>query len=159
LLCAVLNCRRYAERLPIGLESVIRTVPADTVKGFYNKWYRPNNMAVVAVGDFASSPEEVLGLIKNHFGGIPVVPLPSTDTEQDQGSAGGVKDTPTGGARENGSAGDGDETKGVPRAAAAGDGPSSRGSEPDAGGLPRPRGEGVRRGQALRGGGVAWGRY
>ena len=44
---------QYAERLPIGKESVIRNVPASTVKAFYQRWYRPEHMAVVVVGDFA----------------------------------------------------------------------------------------------------------
>lgn len=43
---------QYAERLPIGLEKVIRTASADTVKHFYEKWYHLQNMAVIAVGDF-----------------------------------------------------------------------------------------------------------
>ena len=43
---------QYADRLAIGLESIIRNVPASTVKGFYDKWYSPENMAVVIVGDF-----------------------------------------------------------------------------------------------------------
>jgi len=44
---------QYAERLPIGKESVIRNVPAATVKAFYQRWYRPEHMAVVVTGDFA----------------------------------------------------------------------------------------------------------
>jgi predicted Zn-dependent peptidase len=43
---------QYAERQPIGLEKVIRNCSAKTVKDFYQKWYRPENMAFVAVGDF-----------------------------------------------------------------------------------------------------------
>lgn len=43
---------QYAERLPIGTEAVIRTVSAETVKQFYQKWYQLCHMAVVAVGDF-----------------------------------------------------------------------------------------------------------
>lgn len=46
---------QYAERLPIGLEKVIRTVSADTVKQFYGKWYNLHNMAVIAVGDFSDT--------------------------------------------------------------------------------------------------------
>ena len=41
------TCMQYADRLPIGLESIIRNVPAETVKAFYDRWYRPENMAVV----------------------------------------------------------------------------------------------------------------
>lgn len=47
-----LNWLQYAERLPIGLERVIRTVSPETVKNFYKKWYHLCNMAVIAVGDF-----------------------------------------------------------------------------------------------------------
>ena len=54
---------QYAERLPIGLESVIRHVDAATVKGFYCKWYRPERMAVVCVGDFAD-PDAVVATLQ-----------------------------------------------------------------------------------------------
>lgn len=43
---------KYADRMPIGLESIIRNVSASTVKAFYNKWYHPAHMALVVVGDF-----------------------------------------------------------------------------------------------------------
>ncbi|KFK27236.1 hypothetical protein AALP_AA8G355300 [Arabis alpina] len=76
---------KYAERLPIGLEKVIRSVPAATVKQFYHKWYHLCNMAVVAVGDFPDT-KTVVDLIKTHFEDkrssseppeIPVFPVPS----------------------------------------------------------------------------------
>eukprot|EP00250_Pteridium_aquilinum_P015299 c22507_g1_i1 orf=556-3573(+) len=79
---------RYAERQPIGLEKVIRTVPAKVVKDFYHKWYRPEHMAVVAVGDFTDT-QSVVDLIRTHFedkyadlngeipATIPVYPVPS----------------------------------------------------------------------------------
>ncbi|OIV93964.1 hypothetical protein TanjilG_05667 [Lupinus angustifolius] len=57
---------KYAKRLPIGLERVIRTVSPDTVKSFYKKWYHLCNMAVIAVGDF-SDAQDVVELIKIHF--------------------------------------------------------------------------------------------
>lgn len=53
---------QYAERLPIGLEKVIRSVPAATVKKFYQKWYHLCNMAVVAVGDFPDTKVHLLFL-------------------------------------------------------------------------------------------------
>jgi zinc protease len=43
---------KYAERLPIGLVTVIESVTQSLLKGFYKKWYRPDNMAVIFVGDF-----------------------------------------------------------------------------------------------------------
>ena len=47
---------RYADRLPIGLEKVIKGVTAETVKAFFHKWYRPENMAVIVVGDMGGAP-------------------------------------------------------------------------------------------------------
>jgi predicted Zn-dependent peptidase len=46
---------QYAERSPIGLEKVIRTVSPETVRHFYKKWYHLCNMAVIAVGDFSDT--------------------------------------------------------------------------------------------------------
>ncbi|RVW96330.1 Zinc protease PQQL-like [Vitis vinifera] len=76
---------KYADRLPIGLEKVIRTVPSEVVKQFYRKWYHLHNMAVIAVGDF-SDTQSVVELIRTHFGPkssahdplpIPHFPVPS----------------------------------------------------------------------------------
>ncbi|GIL48315.1 hypothetical protein Vafri_4598 [Volvox africanus] len=58
---------KYADRLPIGTEAVIRRGPANTVRSFYERWYRPENMALVAVGDFPDT-EGVVELIRKHMG-------------------------------------------------------------------------------------------
>jgi zinc protease len=42
---------RYAERLPIGKPDILRTAPAARLRAFYDTWYRPDRIAVVAVGD------------------------------------------------------------------------------------------------------------
>jgi zinc protease len=42
---------RYAVRLPIGSEEVIQGAPYATIKQFYTDWYRPDLMAIIAVGD------------------------------------------------------------------------------------------------------------
>ncbi len=60
---------RYADRLPIGKKENIETFKHDVLKRFYKDWYRPDLMAVVAVGDFDKSTVE--GLIKQHFAAIP----------------------------------------------------------------------------------------
>jgi zinc protease len=48
----------YAERLPIGQVDTIRNATYDTIKRFYQDWYRPDQMAVIAVGDFDKSQIE-----------------------------------------------------------------------------------------------------
>ena len=52
LLPAILGDSQYVDRLPIGDMDVIRNAPADAVQRFYTTWYRPDLMAVIAVGDF-----------------------------------------------------------------------------------------------------------
>ncbi|MCX6208066.1 MAG: insulinase family protein [Bacteroidetes bacterium] len=47
----MLNNAIYGKRLPIGTEEVIKTAPRKAFSDFYNDWYRPNNMAVIVVGD------------------------------------------------------------------------------------------------------------
>lgn len=57
---------RYAERLPIGEMDVIRSAAAEDLEDFYQKWYRPELMAVIAVGDVDT--EKMEQLIKEAFG-------------------------------------------------------------------------------------------
>ncbi|HEX6040154.1 insulinase family protein [Longimicrobium sp.] len=65
---------RYAERLPIGDTSTLRTFRPATLRRFYERWYRPELMAVVAVGDF--DPREIEARIREEFGGIPASAQP-----------------------------------------------------------------------------------
>ncbi|HVH12493.1 MAG TPA: pitrilysin family protein, partial [Longimicrobium sp.] len=65
---------RYAERLPIGDTATLRTAPVEALRRFYTQWYRPELMAVVAVGDF--DPAEVEAQIRAEFGGIPASASP-----------------------------------------------------------------------------------
>ena len=55
----------YAERLPIGKTNTIATVTRADFLNFYRQWYRPDLMAVVAVGDF--DPKQIEALIIKHF--------------------------------------------------------------------------------------------
>jgi len=43
---------RYAVRLPIGVPEILDKAPRDRLYKFYKDWYRPDLMAVIAVGDF-----------------------------------------------------------------------------------------------------------
>ena len=59
------NNSRYADRLPIGKTDILKTFKPEEIVKFYKDWYRPDLMAVVAVGDF--DPEKVENLIKEKF--------------------------------------------------------------------------------------------
>src|SRR5687768_11370766 len=70
---------RYAERLPIGDKTTLETFRPEVLRRFYRDWYRPDLMAVVAVGDFDRAVVE--RLIRQHFAAIPApaVKRPRTD--------------------------------------------------------------------------------
>jgi zinc protease len=55
----------YADRLPIGLPAVIENAPAERLEAFYKKWYRPENMAIIIVGDFDTAYLEAT--LTEHF--------------------------------------------------------------------------------------------
>ena len=59
---------KYAERMPIGEKQVIETFSRDTLLRFYRDWYRPDLMAVIAVGDFDVASVEKA--IQQHFSGL-----------------------------------------------------------------------------------------
>ncbi len=60
---------RYASRLPIGKPEILEKVNPAPLKRFWRDWYRPDLMAVIAVGD--ANPDTLLALIRRTFGGIP----------------------------------------------------------------------------------------
>ena len=55
----------YENRLPIGTEENILATTADQLREYYDRWYRPDNMAVVAVGDV--SVDELEALVVANF--------------------------------------------------------------------------------------------
>ncbi|HTR49467.1 MAG TPA: insulinase family protein [Kofleriaceae bacterium] len=59
---------KYAERLPIGKPEIIKTAARDTLYRFYKDWYRPDEMAVIAVGDF--DPAAMEKEIQARFGDL-----------------------------------------------------------------------------------------
>ncbi len=60
---------RYADRLPIGVLDVIRTAPRDEFIRFYRRWYRPDNMAFIAVGDLPA--HRTTELIEEYLSDLP----------------------------------------------------------------------------------------
>ena len=73
----LLKGSRYADRLPIGKPEIIQNVNHDRLKQFYTDWYRPDLMAVIAVGDFDKATIEAQ--IRSHFGSIPAAPSPQAE--------------------------------------------------------------------------------
>lgn len=59
---------KYAERLPIGKDDILKNFKYDAVKRFYKDWYRPNLMAVIVVGDV--DPAKAEAYVKNIFGNM-----------------------------------------------------------------------------------------
>ena len=77
----LLKDSRYAARMPIGTPEIIRNFKYDRLKKFYTDWYRPDLMAVIAVGDF--DPARMESLIRSHFGPIPMPSSPRPRTIYD----------------------------------------------------------------------------
>jgi zinc protease len=69
---------KYATRLPIGKDSILKTFKYDAIKRFYRDWYRPNLMAVIVVGDINVAETEKM--IQEYFGALknPSNPRPRT---------------------------------------------------------------------------------
>ncbi|WP_019988600.1 M16 family metallopeptidase [Rudanella lutea] len=65
----ILNNSRYASRLPIGKDNIISSFRPSLLRDFYRDWYRPDLMAVIAVGDF--DEKQVEAMIREKFGRIP----------------------------------------------------------------------------------------
>ena len=65
---ALYGASKYAERLPIGTPEVLKSFTAQRLRDFYTRWYRPDRMAVVVVGDIDPSAAEQL--VAKHFGAL-----------------------------------------------------------------------------------------
>jgi len=66
---------KYADRLPIGTKENLENFSYDDVRNYYKKWYRPDLMAVIAVGDLDVDVMEEK--IKSHFSTISKPTTPS----------------------------------------------------------------------------------
>lgn len=61
----MLKNSRYAERLPIGKDTILKTFNYDKIRSFYHDWYRPDLQAVIVVGDVDTTT--AMQLIRKHF--------------------------------------------------------------------------------------------
>jgi len=85
----LLNGSKYALRLPIGNEDLLKTFQPEQLRKFYRDWYRPDLMAVIVVGDI--EPSEAESKIIAHFGNLKnpnkerprpsIIPIPARQKE------------------------------------------------------------------------------
>ncbi len=85
---------RYAERDPIGLLEVVENAPPERLREYYERWYRPDLMAVVAVGDF--DPEVITAKIAQHF-----APPPDGEATHPRAASAGPTERPSYGVPDN----------------------------------------------------------
>lgn len=92
------NNTRYAVRTPIGTEDVLNNFKPDVIRRFYKDWYRPDQQALIVVGDIGVDSMEreiqrLFGDLKNPANEHPVIKynipltgrnqfLAATDAEQ-----------------------------------------------------------------------------
>lgn len=58
----------YENRSPVANEKAILTIDPEEIRAFYDDWYRPDLITVIAVGDFTSA--DIEDMIKEEFAGL-----------------------------------------------------------------------------------------
>ena len=56
----------YGTQTTIGTQEHLKNPSIVNIKNYFNKWYRPNNVAICMAGDF--NPDEVIAIIDRYFG-------------------------------------------------------------------------------------------
>lgn len=74
----IFNHSRYAKRLPIGNEDILKNFDQKAIQQFYRDWYRPNLQALIVVGDIDVASVE--HMIRDKFSDLknPLNPRPRT---------------------------------------------------------------------------------
>ncbi len=88
LLSLLFGSSRYADRAPIGLTDIIENAPVERLIEYYERWYRPDLLAVVAVGDF--DIEDMEAKVKQHF-----APSPEGEAYQERAAVAPSTERPT----------------------------------------------------------------
>lgn len=70
---------RYANRMPIGTIEVIENFKPDELRAYYKKWYRPDQQAIIVVGDVDMA--EVERKVREMFADIPAPVNPAERKE------------------------------------------------------------------------------
>lgn len=78
---AIFKDSKYANRMPIGLMSVVQNFEPQHLRDYYHKWYRPDLQGIIIVGDI--NAEEIESSVKQMFSSIPL-PINPTEREYEQ---------------------------------------------------------------------------
>ncbi len=70
----------FEGRDPLGGEDSIESMTADDLRSYYETWYVPSNMAVVAVGDWPV--DDLEALVTEHFGSLPAGGAPPLEVPE-----------------------------------------------------------------------------
>lgn len=73
LMATALTAHPYRNPV-IGWMNDLENMRVEDTRDFYQRWYAPNNVVLVVVGDV--EPRQVFELVEKHFGGIPSRALP-----------------------------------------------------------------------------------
>src|SRR5690606_13180698 len=68
------------QRFPIGVGETLRAASRERLLAFYQRWYRPDNMAVVVVGDI--DPAATVEQIKTIFGPLAATAAPPSRADR-----------------------------------------------------------------------------
>ena len=64
----ILNDSRYSKRLPIGDEKVLNHFKRESIRQYYQDWYRPDLQALIVVGDI--NVDQMESMIKSQFANL-----------------------------------------------------------------------------------------
>lgn len=78
---------KYGYRLPIGTMEVVDNFKPEALRAYYEKWYHPENQAIIVVGDIdvdhtEKMIKEMFGNIKAHANAAHVEPVAVPDNEE-----------------------------------------------------------------------------
>lgn len=70
---AIFPTHNYGQQTTIGTIEHLKSPSLEAIRNFYNKYYVPNNMGLILVGDF--NPDEVIKKVEQHFSYMKMQPF------------------------------------------------------------------------------------
>jgi predicted Zn-dependent peptidase len=73
LMASLFQKHNYGQQTTIGTVEHLKNPSLKAIRDYYKKYYVPNNMAIILVGDF--DPDEAVSMIDGHFGTMQAAPV------------------------------------------------------------------------------------